>query len=292
MYLSKNIAMLGLLLLGANSELAFAQATAPTDLPVGSVLMPLPTPSNVPTGSASLSGDRQYTLGVGDVIEIAVVGRSDFNGRVRIGSDGAVLLPFLGAVPASDRTPGQLSDEIRTALAKGGYFSDPVVRIDVVAVASRYVTILGAVGTPGLMPLDRRYRLSEILARSGGKSEMGVDYVVLTTESGGSKQYKMSDLATGNIEQDPYVSSGDKIYVPAAKAEVFYINGQVTTPGSFPVTEGMTVRMALAVAGGLTEQGSDKKVKVNRKGVNLKGVQLDKTVVEPSDILTVGERLF
>lgn len=292
MSLFKNVIMLALMFLGVASVQAVAQSAAPADTPVGSVLMPLPSPPSGSTGSGSLSGDRQYTLGVGDVIEIALVGRSDFNGRVRIGSDGAVLLPFLGAVPASDRTPGQLSDEIRVALAKGGYFSDPVVRVDVVAVASRYVTILGAVGTPGLMALDRRYRLSEVLARSGGKSEVGVDYVVLTTEAGGPKQYKMSDLATGNVEQDPYVSSGDKIYVPAAKAEVFYINGQVTTPGSYPVTEGMTLRMALAVAGGLTEQGSDKKVKINRKGVQLKGVKLDKTVIEPSDILTVGERLF
>jgi polysaccharide biosynthesis/export protein len=293
MWLSNNAMMLALAMLIASPGLALAQPVAKPDTVIGSVLTPLP-PSTPATsiGSTDLAGDRQYTLGVGDVIEIALVGRSDFNGRVRIGTDGAVLLPYLGAVPATNRTPGQLADEIRASLEKGGYFSSPVVRVDVVAVASRYVTILGAVGSPGLMSLDRRYRLSEILARAGGKSDLGVDYVVLTTETGGSKQYKVSDLATGNMEQDPYVSSGDKIYVPAAKAEVFYINGQVTTPGSFPVTEGMTVRMALALAGGLTEQGSDKKVKINRKGVKLKGVKLDKTIVEPSDILTVGERLF
>ena len=54
----------------------------------------------------------------------------------------------------------------------------------------------------------------------------------------------------------------------------------------------MTVRMAIAKAGGLTETGSEKKVKINRKGEKLKDVKIDGTIVEPGDILTVGERLF
>lgn len=275
--------------LAAVAQPAPAPAAAP---PASSVLTPVPPAPAASLFSTDLAGDRQYTLGIGDTIEVAVVGRADFNGRARIGSDGAVLLPFLGAVPATNRTPGQLADEVRVALEKGGYFANPVVRVDVVGVASRYVTILGAVGAPGLMALDRRYRLSEILARAGGKSEGGVDYVVLTPQAGASKQYKMADLATGTGDQDPYVANGDKIYVPAAQAQLFYITGQVASPGSYPVTEGMTVRLALARAGGLTPSGSDKKVKVNRKGENLKGVKLDETVVQPSDILTVGERLF
>lgn len=271
----------------------FAQPATATPAPsVGSVLTPPATAPAASPPSVDLSGDRQYALGVGDTIEVTVVGRSDFNGRARIGSDGAVLLPFLGAVPATNRTPGQLADEIRAGLEKGGYFSNPVVRVDVVGVASRYVTILGAVGAPGLMPLDRRYRLSEIIARAGGKSEGGVDYVVLTPASGASKQYKMADLATGSGDQDPYVNDGDKVFVPAAQAQLFYISGQVKNAGSFPVTEGLTVRMALARAGGLTESGSDKKVKIYRQGKALKGVKLDETIVESSDILTVGERLF
>lgn len=274
----------------ASTPPAAAPAAAP---PASSVLSPVPAPPPAASlFSTDLTGDRQYQLGIGDTIEVAVVGRSDFNGRARIGSDGAVLLPFLGAVAAANRTPGQLADEIRAGLEKGGFFSNPVVRVDVVGVASRYVTILGAVGAPGLMPLDRRYRLSEVIARAGGQGGGGVDYVILTPESGASKQYKIADLATGSGDQDPYVNNGDKIYVPAAQAQLFYITGQVKNPGSFPVTEGLTLRMALARAGGLTESGSDKKVKINRAGKDLKGVKLDETIIESSDILTVGERLF
>jgi polysaccharide export outer membrane protein len=243
-------------------------------------------------GAASVAVDPDYTLGVGDTIQVAVVGRSDFDGPVRVGPDGSVLLPMLGAVPAVDRTPTKLADQIRVALEKGGYFSKPVVRVDVVAVASRYVTVLGAVSAPGLMPLDRRYRLSEVVARAGGSATAGVSYVVLTPAKGTSKQYKIAELATGSGDQDPYVANGDKIYVPAAEAQMFYVTGQVKNPGSYPVTEGMTVRMALARAGGVTETGSDKKVKLTRKGKEQSKIKVDDTVVEAADILDVGERLF
>lgn len=238
------------------------------------------------------SGDREYVLGVGDSIEVGVLGRTDFSGRTRVGTDGSIMLPYLGTVPALGRSPAQLAEEVRIALEKGGFFAQPTIRIDVVAVASRFVTALGALGAPGLLALDRQYHLSEIVARAGGRTAAGADYVVLTNANGESKQYKIADLATAVGDKDPMVTSGDKVYIPAAENEVFYVTGQVRSAGAFPATENLTVRMALARGGGLSETGSEKKVKINRKGVDLKGVKLDETVVQAGDVITVGERLF
>lgn len=236
--------------------------------------------------------EHVYLLGVGDTIEVALIGRTDFNTRARVGSDGAVLLPYLGAVPASGRTPAILAEEIGQALEKGGFFSKPVIRVDVVGVGSRSVTVLGSVVTPGLLALDREYHLSEVVARVGGRTAGGVDYVVLTHPDGRSRSYKLNELATASGEKDPIVSNGDKIFIPAAENQAFYVTGQVRNPGPYPVVEGMTVRIALARAGGLTDQGSERKVSIKRKGVDLKGVKLDVTTLEPGDIVTVGERLF
>ena len=43
----------------------------------------------------------------------------------------------------------------------------------------------------------------------------------------------------------------------------------IYTPGSYPVTEGLTVRMAIAKGGGVNENGSEKKVKLVRDGKTL-----------------------
>lgn len=250
------------------------------------------SPAKTPSGDAASlsSGDRAYTLGVGDVIDGGVIGRTDFNFRARIGSDGRVVLPLLGAFPATDRSPGQLADEIRAALQAGGFYSQPVVRVEVVGVQSRFVTVLGAVSQPGLIPLDRNYRLSEVMARAGGAGS--ADYVILTRESGASTRYKVSEIATGTGDADPVVNSGDKIYVPALQNEVFYLTGAVKSPGAYPIAPDMSLRMALARGGGVSDMGSEKKVKVNRAGEYLKDVKLDETKVQAGDIVTVGERLF
>ncbi|HEX7886141.1 MAG TPA: SLBB domain-containing protein [Phenylobacterium sp.] len=248
-----------------------------------------------PSASVPVSGapvDISYILGAGDVIDIGLVGRNDFGSRARVNTDGMILLPYVGSIKAEGRTVLGFADDVRQALIKGGFFADPVVRADVVGVASRYVTVLGAVGSPGLMPLDRSYRLSEILAKVGGRTGSGAEYVLLTRAAGGEPQrYGITALASGTAEQDPTVGTGDKIFIPSIENEVFYISGQVRSPGTFPVSAGLTYRMAIAKGGGVGENGSEKKLKVVRKGEKLKKVKLE-DLVQPGDIITIGERLF
>jgi polysaccharide export outer membrane protein len=235
--------------------------------------------------------DSSYILGVGDVVEVGLVGRGDFTSRVRVGTDGTLLLPLIGHIKASDRTVIDLSEDVRQALIKGGFYSDPVVRTEVVGISSRYVTVLGNVGTPGLLPLDRNYRLSEILAKVGGRGGSGAPYVLLT-RVGAPKadRYSIDKLAAGS-EEDPIVHAGDKIFIPTAEAEVFYISGEVKAPGAFPVSDKMSVRMAIARGGGVTENGSEKKVTLIRDGKEVRKVSLDDPV-KVGDIIKIGERLF
>jgi len=262
------------------------QAQTQTQGPAKAAPSPL---LNTPQATAV---DSSYLLGPGDVVEIGLVGRADFGSRARVSTDGTIQLPMIGSVQAAQRTVLQLADDIRQALIKGGFYSDPVVRTEVVGINSRYVTVLGSVGNPGLLPLDRNYRLSEILARVGGRSGNGADYIILTPASGGpSQRYSIAQLASGGQDKDPMVHTGDKIFIPTVENEVFYISGQVNTPGSYAVTEGLTVRMAIAKGGGVNENGSEKKVKVVRDGKPLKGVKLEDPI-QVGDIVTVGERLF
>ena len=260
---------------------AMAQATPPA--------APARAPATTPQATAV---DSSYLLGPGDVIEIGLVGRADFGSRARVSTDGTIQLPMIGSIPAAQRTVLQLADDVRQALIKGGFYADPVVRTEVVGINSRYVTVLGNVGNPGLLPLDRNYRLSEILARVGGRTGNGADYIILTPASGGpSEKYSITQLASGGPDKDPLVHTGDKLFIPSAENEVFYISGQVNSPGAFPVTDVLTGRMAIDKGGGVNENGSEKKVKIVREGKPLKGIKLEDPV-KVGDILTVGEKLF
>jgi len=240
---------------------------------------------------STVSVDQSFVLGVGDVVDVGVIGRTDFNTRQKITPEGTIVLPLLGRVKALGLTTAELAQQTQDALVKGAFFANPVVRVEVSGVASRYVTVLGNVATPGLMPLDRTYHLSDIIARVGANAGAGAGVVILTRSDGSSKKYSIEELATGGPANDPVMMAGDKLYVPAATAEVFYLSGQVKNPGAIPMSKDITVREAIAKGGGLTDMGSDKKVKIFRKNVEVKGVKLD-TKLEPGDIIQVGERLF
>lgn len=278
----QRVHLAGISILGLS--MAFSTAASAQPAPAA-----VPGTPPAPVAVQGITPDQSYVLGADDVVELEVLGRSDFRTRARVGADGKILVPYLGAVEASNRTVSALAEELSKALEAGGYFMKPVLRAEVVSFASRYVTVLGAVSGPGLIPMNRPYRVSEIIARVGGIRADGADYVIIRPENGAEKRIYMKAMATGGADQDPFVAPGDKIYVPPA--EVFYISGQVRGPGTMPISSDMTFAMAIAKAGGLTDLGSDKRLKVTRGGKKLDRVDLN-AKVEPGDIIDVGERLF
>jgi polysaccharide export outer membrane protein len=249
-------------------------------------------PADAPgTGSLAVgdSTSGAYVLGRDDVVAVGLLGRNDWGGRARVQADGTIQLPLVGKVVAADQTAAELGDTIRKKLQTGGYYADPIVNIEVVSYSSRYVVVLGAVGKPGLVPINRPYRLSEILARVGGVQPGAADYLVVRSADGTEKKPLISDLATGGPDKDPVVVAGDKIYAPIA--EVYYVYGAVRSPGVYPLMGGdLTVKMALAKAGGVTENGSDKRVQVTREG---KTISLDAAAkLQAKDVVFVKERMF
>lgn len=231
-----------------------------------------------------------YVLGADDVVEVSVLGQPEFATRARVRANGTVQLPFIGEHPVAGETALSLSQKVSDRLRAGGYYAKPVVTVEIVSFASRYVIVLGDVGQPGLQPVDRDYRVSEVIARAGGLRDSGADFVILRRETGEELKLPFDKLATGSKDEDPVVRAGDKIYVPSA--ELFYIYGQVNAPGVYPIKGAgpMTVRKALARGGGVGPSGSTKKIKVFRNGEEIK-VKLDDPI-RPGDVVTVGERTF
>jgi len=269
----------------ASAALIATSAGAQTVPPPAS---PAPAAASAPDVPATVT-DSGYVLGPGDVIEVAVVGRDDYRNRVRVQTDGSILLPLVGRIPAEGRTPLQLGSDVAKALRSGGYYAKPEVGVEIASYASRYVTVLGEVGNPGLVPIDRAYRVSEIVARVGGVKPTGSDVVTLSRAGGEQLELSMRTLATGGAAQDPLVNAGDKLFV--AQAPAFYIYGAVAAPGSYRLEPDMSLRKALARGGGLTTSGSDKRVKVFRAGQEIKKFDLNNPIAA-GDVVVVGERLF
>ena len=61
--------------------------------------------------------DQNYILGPGDMLEVDMLERTDFNTKAKIGTDGFIQLPYIGSIAASNRTIQQLSDQIKIGRA-------------------------------------------------------------------------------------------------------------------------------------------------------------------------------
>ena len=132
-------------------------------------------------GPPVVSESSQYPLGPQDVIEYNVLGTND-RVRSRIDADGTIQTNLGGRMTAAGRTPRELGIEIAKALKAGGFYADPVVNVEILGYGSRYVTALGSFVSPGLVPLNREFHLSEILARIGGVRADAADYVIVRSD--------------------------------------------------------------------------------------------------------------
>jgi polysaccharide export outer membrane protein len=116
----------------------------------------------------------------------------------------------------------------------------------------------------------------------------------LPGEVPGSTVFRINlrELRAGYPDRDIHLQVGDTVYVP--KASQVYVTGHVARPGSFRYEEGQTVFQVLALAGGVTERGSEKGVRLIRmvdgKRRELKPRPTD--VVQAEDTIHVPERFF
>jgi polysaccharide export outer membrane protein len=102
----------------------------------------------------------------------------------------------------------------------------------------------------------------------------------------------LAALQAGNLGLNVALQDGDTINVP--KGQSAFVAGQVKAPGAYAVERGTTVLQVLSLAGGLTDRGSDGRIRILRtvkgKKTELKAKLTD--TVEPGDTIVVPERFF
>ncbi|HYL99582.1 MAG TPA: polysaccharide biosynthesis/export family protein, partial [Blastocatellia bacterium] len=71
------------------------------------------------------------------------------------------------------------------------------------------------------------------------------------------RSVNINGLLRGNFSQNVVIEPGDIINIPPT--DVFFVAGEVHSPGSFPLKEGTTLRQAISLAQGMTFRASPSK---------------------------------
>ncbi|TBU86715.1 polysaccharide biosynthesis/export family protein [Phytopseudomonas dryadis] len=100
-------------------------------------------------------------------------------------------------------------------------------------------------------------------------------------------------LLTEKLKSEGYLVD-PRISVSVTTYREFYISGEVKAPGGYPFQPGLTLDRAIALAGGLTERASTKRISIVRgsdEGRKAEKATLD-TLVKPGDTITIDQGFF
>jgi polysaccharide export outer membrane protein len=159
------------------------------------------------------------------------------------------------------------------------------------------VSVLGFVRNQGRYPIVGKRSLTEILAMAGGIIPDGADLITLIRSDGDKYVKEVIDvlemIRSGDLTRDLSIRNDDLIYVE--RAPRFYIYGEVQRAGAYRLERNMTVMQALSVGGGLTQRGTERGLRIQRRDTegNLQILSVKSSdLVEPDDVIYIKESLF
>jgi polysaccharide biosynthesis/export protein len=259
------------------------------------------------TAAPGLQNQAQarYQIGPQDQLKITVYEADELGGTYRVDPDGFITFPLLGRIAVAGISVAVCQEKLRTMLA-AGYIRNPQVRVDIEEYKSQSIFVSGEVRSPAEIRMTGSMTLLQALAQAGSPLSSASSELTIARQkklppgaappsapNDATDVIKVNwrDLQTGRAA-DVSLQDGDVIFIP--KAQTFFIQGFVRNGGSYVLEPGTTVEQAIALAGGLTERGTNRGIKATRM-VSGKPVEVSLNLsdkVEPGDVITIKQRLF
>ncbi|MBC7083600.1 MAG: SLBB domain-containing protein [Firmicutes bacterium] len=177
--------------------------------------------------------------------------------------------PTAATLTRQDKTARVQTVDIRSIMAGADDRNIPLRDGDIIFVPElvREVSILGQVARPGVYQIRDGATLLEVLAMAGGTTETADDSAIRLTTRAQDGSTKVLEVDMDSLDRNIVVRNGDTIFVPEIVRQVSVL-GEVARPGVYRVREGTSLLDALAMAGGITQMGDDRAVRVTTRGAN------------------------
>ncbi len=138
-----------------------------------------------------------YIISANDLLQVKVFQEDDMNWTVRVNKDGNIVLPLVGSINATKKTPEDLAATVRERL-HDGWLVHPQVSVAVLEFSKRRFTILGQVTKPGQIdfPDNSTVDVLQAIGMAGGytrsadpgrvyvKRKVGNQQIVLKVDAG------------------------------------------------------------------------------------------------------------
>lgn len=189
-----------------------------------------------------------YRIKKGDTLLIAVVGQPEYTHSAQVREDGRISY-FGGDLDVAGETVKTINQQIRDFLVSEELIRNPVVMVSPV-LQENGVFVGGAVKLPGRYPIsaETNIGLYRAITLAGGMAENADHQVVQLIRTDVPEKVEIYDLSPTHPYRDIRVNINDLVFVmPLSTVEV---QGQVQIPGKLFIRGQISIKEALARAGG------------------------------------------
>ena len=202
-------------------------------------------------------------LAADDELKIRIWGQVNFSADLRVGRDGEIYLPKVGALHVAGLTVAETQQHLREAMDR--IYRNFELTVDLGQVHSIQIYVTGMARQPGEYTVSALGTLVDAVFLSGGPSSAGsMRHLLLKRGGQVVTDLDLYDLLVkGDKTGDRQLMAGDVLYIPAAGAQVALL-GSVRQPAIYELRGEETVNGLIAIAGGRTAMAARSHITVDR----------------------------
>ena len=193
-----------------------------------------------------------FVLGPSDRLIMTIMGTEPRTYVLSVLPEGYVLVPGVGPIRADGLTLTEFRRELAARVEK--YFRNIELYCYLETPALFRVFVTGEVVNPGVVAVSGVERVVDAIEKAGS-IKSGGSLRNITLERGGTsiRVDLLRFLAQGDLKNNPFLRSGDRIHVPPAGWHAS-VAGRVNKASGYEIIEGETIADLIALAGGFAAE--------------------------------------
>ncbi len=262
----------------------------------------------VPPPVAPLSREfapKPYTVAAGDKVRLdfynLVASDLEMKKDYLVEPNGTIQVKHVGPVYVHGKTAPEIADLVKKALEPNWYPPD-VIQVTAAISEERVqrVQVGGQVISPGEKPLrGDQMTVNRAIANANGFTPMAGQEIEIQRTVDGQTQTILVTRTQLDGGDDPQLIAGDIVNVKTG--HVFFVDGEVNSPGQKVWAPAMTAGKAVSMSNGMTTKGKWGYIERPVKGpdgkvlkyIRIKGKDLKaETPIQPDDRLHIDRKWF